>query len=185
MQKTTRTARRTSPRRTLGPPPLPVESLDGAAVETARTPFVPREITVKGSALPVKPSRILLVDDDPTTRNLISHFLRKEKMSVEKASGGAEALSMAKDGKPDLMIIDLVVPGMGGVALLSLLKAASETSSIPVVILVPFDEEEDVVKALEAGADFIRKPFSPRILVAKIKKILKDASDHAPDHRRL
>jgi two-component system response regulator ResD len=156
-----------------------------AAVETRSPSIIAKDPEVNERAVSDKPPRVLLVDDDPTTRNLISHFLRKERMCVDKAGGANEALSQAKERKPDLMIIDFVVQGMGGVELLSILKAAPETAPIPVVVLFPFDEEEAVIKALEAGADFIRKPFSPRILVAKVKKILKDVHNHAPDHRPL
>jgi CheY-like chemotaxis protein len=129
--------------------------------------------------------KVLLVDDDPTTRNLISHFLRKENYIVEKAGGGTEGLAKARSGKPDLLVLDVVVPGMNGFELLSLLKKDPETASIPVLILSSLDEEEAIVKGLEEGADYITKPFSPRVLVAKIKKILKDAGDHAAHHRHL
>jgi twitching motility two-component system response regulator PilH len=138
---------------------------------------------------PVRPRRatpkVLLVDDDPTTRNLISHFLRKENFMVEKAGGGSEGLVKAKSGKPDLLILDVVVPGMGGFELLSLLRKDPETASIPVLILSSLDEEEAIVKGLEEGADYITKPFSPRVLMAKIKKILKESGGHAVDHRSL
>jgi len=129
--------------------------------------------------------KVLLVDDDPTTRNLISHFLRKENFLVEKAGGGTEGLAKARSGKPDLLVLDVVVPGMNGFELLSLLKKDPETALIPVLILSSLDEEEAIVKGLEEGADYITKPFSPRVLVAKIKKILKDAGDHAAHHRPL
>ena len=141
------------------------------------------------SGAPDRPRRatpkVLLVDDDPTTRNLISHFLRKENFIVEKAGGGSEGLAKAKSGKPDLLILDVVVPGMGGFELLSLLRKDPETASIPVLILSSLDEEEAIVKGLEEGADYITKPFSPRVLMAKIKKILKESGGHAVDHRPL
>jgi PleD family two-component response regulator len=141
------------------------------------------------SGAPDRPRRatpkVLLVDDDPTTRNLISHFLRKENFMVEKAGGGSEGLVKAKSGKPDLLILDVVVPGMGGFELLSLLRKDPETASIPVLILSSLDEEEAIVKGLEEGADYITKPFSPRVLMAKIKKILKESGGHAVDHRSL
>ncbi len=163
----------------------PVERPRNIASEAGDRASAPAGPAATGRTDSAQTPRIIIVDDDPTTRNLISHFLRKEQMSITRASGAREALAAAKEGRPDLMIIDFVVQGMGGVELLSLLKAAPETDAIPVIVLFPFDEEEAVIKALEAGGDFIRKPFSPRILVAKVKKILKDAQDHAPDHRRL
>jgi CheY-like chemotaxis protein len=129
--------------------------------------------------------KVLLVDDDPTTRNLISHFLRKENYLVEKAGGGTEGLAMAKSGRPDLLILDVVVPGMDGFELLSLLRKDPETAFLPVLILSSLDEEEAIVKGLEEGADYITKPFSPRVLIAKIKKILKESGGHAVDPRPL
>lgn len=129
--------------------------------------------------------KVLLVDDDPTTRNLISHFLRKEDFVVEKAAGGSDGLARAKSGRPDLLIVDAAASGMNGYELLSLLKKDPETSGLPVLMLSPLDEEEAIVKSLEEGAHYLVKPFSPRILVAKVKKILRDACPHALDHRPL
>jgi PleD family two-component response regulator len=129
--------------------------------------------------------KVLLIDDDPTTRNLISHFLRKEEFVVEKAAGGNEGLAQAKRGRPDLLIVDAGVPGMSVYELLSLLKKDPETAGIPVLMLSQLDEEEAIVKSLEEGAHYLVKPFSPRVLVAKVKKILRDTCHHALDHRRL
>jgi len=138
------------------------------------------------SEVPARPTpKVLLVDDDPTTRNLISHFLRKEDFVVVKAAGGSDGLAKARSGRPDLLIVDAAVPGMDGFEFLSLLKRDPETSSIPVLMLSSLDEEEAVVKSLDEGADYVIKPFSPRILVAKIKKTLRDARRHAIDHRPL
>lgn len=129
--------------------------------------------------------RVLLVDDDPTTRSLVSHFLRKEDIIVIKASGGSDGLARAKSDRPDLLIVDAAGPGLNGFELLSLLKREPETCGLPVLMLSSLDDEETIVKSLDAGADYVIKPFSPRILVAKVKKILRDVSDHAVDHRRL
>jgi DNA-binding response OmpR family regulator len=128
---------------------------------------------------------VLLVDDDPTTRNLISHFLRKEEFIVEKAGNGSDGLARAKSGRPDLLIIDAVVPGMGGFELLNLLKKDAATAAIPVLMLSALGEEEAIIKGLEEGADYIVKPFSPQVLVAKIKKILREQCDHAVNRRSL
>lgn len=134
---------------------------------------------------PAKTPKVLLVDDDPTTRNLISHFLRKENILVEKAAGGGDGLAKARNGRPDLVIVDAAVPGMDGFEILSLLKRDPETACVPVLVLSSLDEEEAIVRSLDQGADYMIKPFSPRILVAKIKQILRDGCDHAADHRRL
>jgi twitching motility two-component system response regulator PilH len=129
--------------------------------------------------------RVLLVDDDPTTRNIISHFLRKEEFIVEKAADGADGLARARNGKPDLLIIDAVVTGMDGFEILSLLRKDPETASVPVLLLSTLGEEADIVKGLEEGADYIIKPFSPQILVATVRKILKNRWDRVLDRRSL
>lgn len=153
--------------------------------ELRRTSLVLTQLTSEAEA-PKRPTpKVLLVDDDPTTRNLISHFLRKEEFIVEKASNGSDGLARAKSGRPDLLIIDAVVPGMGGFELLNLLKKDAATAAIPVLILSALGEEEAIIKGLEEGADYIVKPFSPQVLVAKIKKILREQCDHAVDRRPL
>jgi CheY-like chemotaxis protein len=139
-----------------------------------------------GPGLPKRPvPKVLLVDDDPTTRNIISHFLRKEEFVVEKAADGNDGLARARTGKPDLLIVDAVVPGRDGFEVLSLLRQDPETARIPILMLSTLGEEEAIVKGLEEGADYIIKPFSPPILVAMVRKILKERSDRALDHRPL
>jgi DNA-binding response OmpR family regulator len=129
--------------------------------------------------------RVLLIDDDRTTRNIVSHFLRKEDLVVIKASGGGDGLEMARNDRPDLLIVDAAVAGVNGFELLSLLKREPETRDLPVLIISSLDDEETIIKSLDAGADYVIKPFSPRILVAKVKKILRETSDHAVDRRPL
>jgi PleD family two-component response regulator len=166
--------------------PLPEgTSFPDVDAELRRTSLVLTQLTSEAEA-PKRPTpKVLLVDDDPTTRNLISHFLRKEEFIVEKAGNGSDGLARAKSGRPDLLIIDAVVPGMGGFELLNLLKKDAATAAIPVLMLSALGEEEAIIKGLEEGADYIVKPFSPQVLVAKIKKILREQCDHAVDRRSL
>lgn len=154
--------------------------------EEIRATDLLREIIAGRAGRPSRATpKVLLVDDDPTTRNLISHFLRKEDIIVEKAAGGSDGLARARGGRPDLLIVDAAVSGMNGFELLSALKKDPETSGIPVLILSSLDEEETIVQSLDEGANYLVKPFSPRILIAKVKKILRDACPHATDHRPL
>jgi CheY-like chemotaxis protein len=154
--------------------------------EDLRAAALARELASGRTGRRARPTpKVLLIDDDPTTRNLISHFLRKEEFVVEKAAGGNEGLAQAKRGRPDLLIVDAGVPGMSVYELLSLLKKDPETAGIPVLMLSQLDEEEAIVKSLEEGAHYLVKPFSPRVLVAKVKKILRDTCHHAVDHRPL
>jgi len=164
------------------PPGMALPDIDA---EVRRAALLGRLVTwERGDSRRATP-KVLLVDDDPTTRNLISHFLRKEEFVVEKAGNGSDGLALAKSGKPDLLIVDAVVPGIDGFELLSFLKKDPETASIPVLMLSALGEEAAVIKGLEEGADYIVKPFSPQVLVAKIRKILREKCDHAVDRRPL
>jgi PleD family two-component response regulator len=127
--------------------------------------------------------RVLLIDDDPTTRNIISHFLRKEEFIVEKASDGNDGLVRARASRPDLLIVDAVVSGCDGFEILSLLRQDPGTAGVPVLMLSTLGEEAAIVKGLEEGADYIIKPFSPQILVATVRKILRERCDRALDRR--
>jgi PleD family two-component response regulator len=164
------------------PPGTPVLDVDA---ELRRTSFAGRLLEREPGPGHRPTPKVLLVDDDPTTRNLISHFLRKEEFIIEKAGNGRDGLDRARAGQPDLLIIDAVVPGMDGFELLSLLRKDPATVGIPVLMLSALGEEEAVIKGLEEGADYIVKPFSPQVLVAKIKKILREKCDHAVDRRPL
>lgn len=139
----------------------------------------------QGQDGPAEARKILIIDDDPTTRNLIAHFLQKEDFIVIKAADGGDGLARARIDRPDLLVVDAAAPGLNGFELLARLKQDPETSRLPVLILSSLDDEEAIVQSLDAGADYIIKPFSPRILVAKIKMILKEAGDHAVDRRSL
>jgi PleD family two-component response regulator len=171
-----------------GGPILPIRPGDPALdieAEIRRTREAGR-ILAGGALAPVRPTpKVLLVDDDPTTRNIISHFLRKEEFLVEKASDGNDGLIRARSGRPDLLIIDAVVPGRDGFEILSLLRNDPQTAGLPVLMLTSLGEEAAIVKGLEEGADYILKPFSPQILVATVRKILKERGPHALDRRPL
>jgi PleD family two-component response regulator len=153
--------------------------------EIRRTSFAGRLLGKEPGPEDRRIPKVLLVDDDPTTRNLISHFLRKEEFIVEKAADGDDGLAKARAGRPDLLIVDAVVPGRDGFEIMSLLRKSPETASIPVLLLSTLGEEATIVKGLEEGADYIIKPFSPQILVAMVRKILKERCDRALDRRPL
>ena len=164
------------------PPGTPLSDIDA---EIHRTSLLGGLISPAAGVSKRATPKVLLVDDDTTTRNLISHFLRKEEFIVEKADNGSDGLARAKSGKPDLLIIDAVMPGMDGFELLSFLKKDAATVSIPVLMLSALGEEEAIIKGLEEGADYIVKPFSPQVLVAKVRQILREKCDHALDRRPL
>jgi len=121
--------------------------------------------------------RILVVDDDPTTIKVISHFLQKENYQVSTSLSGVEGLKKAFQEVPDLILLDIMMPDLNGFQFLSIYRKTKENAQIPVVILSSLSEEADILKGLEIGAvDYITKPFSPQLLMAKIKKNLISGS---------
>ncbi len=117
--------------------------------------------------------RILVVDDDPIVQQFVSSILVENGYEVFTASDGREALDMIRELKPDLVILDLIMPYRDGYEVLRLLQEKDETREIPVVILSAKSREEDIIRGLEAGAeDFMIKPFNALELVARARKIL-------------
>jgi CheY-like chemotaxis protein len=117
--------------------------------------------------------RILVVDDDPTTVKVISHFLQKESYQVSTSLSGVEGLKKAFQEVPDLILLDVMMPDLNGFQFLSIYRKVRENARTPVIILSSLSEEADMLKGLEIGAvDYITKPFSPQLLMAKIKKSL-------------
>jgi CheY-like chemotaxis protein len=116
---------------------------------------------------------ILVIDDDPTTVNIITHFLEKEKYSVSSSFSGVDGLKKAFKENPNLILLDILMPDLNGFQFLSILRKDKEYSRIPVIIISSLAEEADVLRGLRIGAaDYITKPFSPQVLMSKIKKNL-------------
>ena len=123
--------------------------------------------------LPVKHQRVLVVDDDPDIRRLVSAYLRREGMDVITAEDGETALMHEATQQPDIVVLDLMLPGIGG---LDVLRTIRERGPRPVVLLTARDEVTDRVLGLELGADdYVTKPFHPRELVARVHTILRRA----------
>jgi two-component system alkaline phosphatase synthesis response regulator PhoP len=118
--------------------------------------------------------RVLVVEDDRHISELISYNLRSQGFEAEVAADGAGALLAIGAHAPDLIILDLMLPGMDGTELCRRLKANGGTAHIPIIMVTARGEEEDVIKGLELGADdYISKPFSPKILMARVKAVLR------------
>ncbi len=116
-------------------------------------------------------SKILVIDDEPSIVNLVTAYLKPEGYEVYTASDGPSGLKAAKAYKPDLIVLDLMLPGMDGLELLSRLRRESE---VYVILLTARTEETDKIVGLSVGADdYVTKPFSPRELVARIKAALR------------
>ncbi len=130
--------------------------------------------------------KILIVEDDATTANIISYVLTQHNYSVSAWLNAEDGLKMTLKEKPDLIILDIMLPGMDGFQLLSILKENEETAHIPVVLISSLAGEHDILKGLEIGAeDYILKPFSPRVLYLKVKKLLGNKNEHIAPHHRI
>jgi len=126
--------------------------------------------------------RILIVDDDPAVRGVVAEALEKEGFTVDHAPDGRQALTTVADHPPDLMILDVVLPGADGREVLAEVR---QTSSLPVILLTSRGAELDRVHGLEMGADdYLVKPFYPRELVARVRALLR-RSDPGPDTARV
>ena len=117
---------------------------------------------------------ILIVEDDDDILQLLKYNLTKEGYRVTGVASGEEALKVLKSSVPDLVLLDLMLPGVDGLEVCRTLKRDSQTSHIPIVMLTAKGEEADIVTGLELGAeDYITKPFSPRVLLARVRAVLR------------
>ncbi len=118
-------------------------------------------------------ARILMVDDDPTVSDVVGRYLRREGYAVESVADGRIALQRATEDPPDLVLLDLMIPGVDGLEVCRRLRAILP---VPVIMLTAKGDESDRVLGLELGADdYVAKPFSPRELVARVKAVLRRA----------
>jgi len=130
--------------------------------------------------------KILVVEDDATTANIISYVLTQHEFRVSCSQDAEDGLKRTLKEKPDLIILDIMLPGMDGFQLLSILKENEETARIPVILISSLTGEHDILKGLEIGAeDYILKPFSPRILHLKVKKLTGNKNEHVASHHLL
>ncbi|MDZ4821494.1 MAG: response regulator [Planctomycetota bacterium] len=126
--------------------------------------------------------RILVIDDEEDLLELVNYNLTREGFRVECVATGEAALAAARRSIPDLVILDLLLPGVDGLEICRLLKNDPKTRHIPVIMLTAKSEESDMVSGLELGADdYMTKPFSPRVLLARIKAILRRKSQASAD----
>jgi DNA-binding response OmpR family regulator len=116
---------------------------------------------------------VLVADDDDDVRGLIVFRLERSGYRVVAARDGEEALRIARDEKPAVAILDVMMPKLTGIEVTAALRAGEETSQIPIILLTARVQERDIALGLEAGADdYIRKPFSPHELVSRVNAIL-------------
>ncbi|MEW5800770.1 MAG: response regulator transcription factor [bacterium] len=118
--------------------------------------------------------KVLIIDDEEDILELIRYNLVKEGYSVEGVTSGEVALVKARADQPDLIVLDLMLPGTDGLEVCKILKNDIRTSHVPIIMLTAKGEDADIVTGLELGADdYVVKPFSPRVLVARVRAALR------------
>ena len=139
------------------------------AVMASSVPANPVEPTAPG------PRRtVLVVEDEESILEMLRYGLERFGFSVHCVGSGEEALAEATHERPDLVLLDLMLPGMDGLEVCRRLKGSRETADIPIVMLTARDSEADIVAGLEIGADdYLTKPFSPRVLSARLRAVLR------------
>jgi DNA-binding response OmpR family regulator len=119
------------------------------------------------------PARVLIVEDDPTVADVVTRYLEREGFAVESVADGRDAVARADAHLPDIVVLDIMLPGLDGLEVCRRLRARAP---IPLVMLTARGSEEDRVLGLDLGADdYVSKPFSPRELTARVKAVLRRA----------
>ena len=125
-------------------------------------------------------SRILIVEDDPDIAELVRHYLARAGHEAEVLASGVDAVPRVRDSRPDLLILDLMLPGIHGLEVCRLLRNDTDTRDLPIIMLTARAGESDRVAGFELGADdYITKPFSPKELVARVAALLRRAGREA------
>ncbi len=118
--------------------------------------------------------KILVVEDEAPIQELLQFNLERKKYHVKVVDSGEEAIPLAGNFQPDLILLDIMLPGADGLEVCKRLKADPKTERIPIIMLTALCEEADIVTGLELGADdYVTKPFSPRVLLARVKAALR------------
>lgn len=150
----------------------------GAGHETGRGSEA-RDTRVSGDGADTLMTKVLVVDDLPTNVLLLAKELTGRGYEVLKAYNGSQALEVAQSGGPDLILLDLVMPDMDGIEVCRRLKADPAMHSVPIIMVSGCDREEDIVRALDAGAhDYITKPLNPRIAMARVRSAARSKAAH-------
>ena len=124
--------------------------------------------------------KILVVEDEPDISKLVSYNLAQERFRVLTAEDGEQALKVIQREKPNLVVLDLMLPGLSGMEVCKILRDRPETAKLPILMLTAKAGEADRVVGLEMGADdYLAKPFSPREMVARVRAILRRANNAA------
>ena len=121
--------------------------------------------------------RILVIEDDRKTAEIVGLYLERDGYQVLTASDGAQGLGLARESKPDLIVLDLLLPGMNG---LEICRTLRRESDVPVIMLTALTTERDKLDGLDLGADdYVTKPFSPKELAARVRTVLRRTTEDA------
>jgi two-component system, OmpR family, alkaline phosphatase synthesis response regulator PhoP len=119
-------------------------------------------------------TNILIIEDEEDIRELVKYNLQRENFGVLEAETGEDGLKLIERTLPDMIFLDLMLPGKDGLEICRILKRDSRTQNIPVIMMTARGEESDIITGLELGADdYIVKPFSPKVLIARAKAVLR------------
>jgi len=119
-------------------------------------------------------AKMLLVEDDAALAELLQWHFQREDFDVAQTPDGEEALILAQERTPDIVLLDWMVENLSGIEVCRRLRRMSETANVPIIMLTARGEEEDRVRGLETGADdYVTKPFSPRELIARVNAVLR------------
>lgn len=128
------------------------------------------------------PSKILIIEDEPPISEVLTYNLEREGYKVQTAFDGREGLRAAQTQRPDLVILDLMLPGLSGLDVCRELRANSATAALPIIMLTAKAEETDQVVGFAMGADdYVTKPFSVKVLLQRVGAILRRASSPEPE----
>ena len=130
--------------------------------------------------------QILIIEDEPDIQELLSFNLDNNGYKVYTASNGEKGLEVARKEHPDLILLDLMLPGIHGLDVCRIIKSDQETSGISIIMLTALGQEEDIIKGLETGADdYVTKPFSFQVLEARIKSVLRRVPENVENTKTI
>jgi DNA-binding response OmpR family regulator len=131
-------------------------------------------------------ARILVAEDDPDIANLLAHYLQRAGFEADLVASGRDVLPRIKKAPPDLLLLDIMLPGLDGLAVCRSVRGEPATAAIPIIMLTARGEESDRIVGLELGADdYITTPFSPNEVVARIRALLRRAQRTTTSDGRL
>ena len=125
--------------------------------------------------------RIFVVEDDADIAELVADHLRREGFEIKVFHSGSDVMELVRQQPPDLVVLDLMLPGLSGLEICRMMRAEAAIATVPIIMLTARAEEEDRVHGLELGADdYLTKPFSPRELIARIRAVLRRTHPYGP-----